>query len=448
MPNTKITKERFRNHYHYGKTVYLLLIIVCGMLADVLFTVTTYRAPDERKVDIELVGVYANIENSGAISQKALEHGQAYELARDQAAGIDVTAEDYELPLQEVNFLQMMYDMNSEDAYYDQQRFMVTLAANEGDIFVVSREVMNSLISQGLAVDLKPYIESGVIDPGDRDLTRVTYPEWVEEGQPATGKECVYALQADTLAGLWTELEYYYQDKYMVLMVYSSNMDNSAQIVGIGRHVSTRIGLGEHSARDVVGCGMRYACLVYAVGIFDPAGGRGRAEKPAQAQTRRTVQIVGVGVRGRDGRVARENIQLLRQDIASAVIGVVDLLSEGIALVYLFGDHILSVLGIAIGGPEVFNGGRGDLIIGVCILRRLRVMDRILRLIFLDGDKIADVIILVDREILHRIVCGVRQDLSRCVANTTPIQILCDVSQLVFLVHGGHTTIAVGIEGI
>ena len=231
MPNTKITKERFMNHFHYGKYAYLGVIIVCGMLADILFTVTAYRAPDERKVDIEFVGYYSNFEQAEAFQQEALEVGQAYELARDQAAGIDVNAENYELPLEEVNFLQLMYDMNGEDAYYDQQRYMVTLAANEGDIFLVTREMMIGMIDQDLAVDLTPYIESGVIQPGERDLSRVTFPETVNPGEPATGKECIYGLQADTLAGLWNEFDFYYKDKYMVLMSYSSNQDTSAVVM-------------------------------------------------------------------------------------------------------------------------------------------------------------------------------------------------------------------------
>ena len=105
MPNTKLTRERLSNHLHYGKMFYLVICIVVGMLADVLFTVTAYRAPDERKVDIELVGLYANIEDVDALQQDAVEYGQAFELARDEAAGVDVNAEDYELPLQEVNFI-------------------------------------------------------------------------------------------------------------------------------------------------------------------------------------------------------------------------------------------------------------------------------------------------------------------------------------------------------
>lgn len=231
MPNTKLTKDRLKNHYHYTKAIYLGVIIVAAILADVLFTVTTYRSPGHRSVDIELVGVFSDTEKAGPIEQIALEAGQAYERARDEAAGIDVSAADYETTLEQVQFLTMFYDMTSEDAYYDQQRYMVSLAAQEGDIYIVDRPMMNSMIDQGLAVDLTPYIESGLLNPGERDLSRVTYPEWVDEGQPATGKQCIYALQTDTMSGLWNELQYDFREKYMVVMVYSENIDTTVAVM-------------------------------------------------------------------------------------------------------------------------------------------------------------------------------------------------------------------------
>lgn len=231
MPNTKLSKALLKNHYQYTKAIYLGIIVAAVMIADVLFTITAYRSPGNRTVDIELVGVYADTEKAAPFEQIALEAGQAFERARDEAAGIDVNAESYEPALEQVQFLTMMYDMTSEDAYYDQQRYMVSLAANEGDIFIVERPMMNDLIRQGLAVDLTPYIESGVINPGDRDLSRVTYPETVDDGQPATGKECIYALQTDSMAGLWNELQYDFRDRYMVLMVYSDNIDTSAAVM-------------------------------------------------------------------------------------------------------------------------------------------------------------------------------------------------------------------------
>ena len=211
--------------------VYVVIAIVAGMLADILFTMTTYKAPNARRVDIEFVGSYTDFTDAAPYEQAALEAGRAYELARDEAAGVDTAAEDYEVPLEEVLFLSLDYDPYSDDAYYGQQKYIVTLSAQEGDIFIVSRALMVDLVQQGLAVDLSPYIESGILDPGDRDLSRVTFDEFVEEGEEPTGKECIYALQAETLTKLWSNFSYDYRDTYMVIMPYSQNPDTAAAVM-------------------------------------------------------------------------------------------------------------------------------------------------------------------------------------------------------------------------
>ncbi len=232
MPNTKLTKERLKVHFQYGKMIYIVIAIVAVMLADVLFTVTAYRSPDERKVDIYLVSHNVDVTNAEPYEQIALEAGQAFERERDAAAGIDVESASYKPTLEAVEFYGLVYDAYSENAMYDQQRYLMTLAAQEGDIFIVSRSMLEEMIEDGLAVDLTPYIESGVIDPGDRNLLKVTYPEFVEKDQPATGKECIYALQAETLTGLWDAFDYNYTTGvYMVLMCYSDNVDTSAAVM-------------------------------------------------------------------------------------------------------------------------------------------------------------------------------------------------------------------------
>lgn len=231
MPNTKLTRARWANHLHYSKMVYLVIAFLAYFVADMLFSVTTYRSPNERRVDIELVAEYAEVENGTQLAQNALEAGQAWEMARDAAAGIDVNSEEYSVPLEVVEFVNLSYDPDSDQAYYGSQKFLVTLAAQEGDIFILSRPIMEQLVEQGLTVDLTPYIESGVIDPGERDLSRVTYPEYVDEGAAPTGNTCIYALQADTLNGL---SPYFYmptEDMYMVMMVYSKNQDTVAVVM-------------------------------------------------------------------------------------------------------------------------------------------------------------------------------------------------------------------------
>lgn len=232
MPNTKLNKSMLRTHYHYSKMIYIILLLVGFFCGDILYTVTTYRAPNARRVDVELVGPYVTVEeDSAGPALIALEAGQAYELERDRAAGVDVESAEYELPLQEVDFLPLVYDPDGDDAYYNYQKFTVTLAAQEGDIFIMSREMTNQMVNEGLFVDLTPYIESGVIDPGDRDLSRVTYNEFLEEGQQSTGKTCIYALQVDDMYGLYDYFYFLPEDCCMGIASYSRNPDTAAAVM-------------------------------------------------------------------------------------------------------------------------------------------------------------------------------------------------------------------------
>ena len=82
MPNTKLSKALLKNHYQYTKAIYLGILIAAVMIADVIFTITEYRSPGNRSVDIELVGVFSDTENAAPFEQIALEAGQAFERAR------------------------------------------------------------------------------------------------------------------------------------------------------------------------------------------------------------------------------------------------------------------------------------------------------------------------------------------------------------------------------
>jgi hypothetical protein len=232
MPNTKMTRERMKNHFQYGKNIYIVIIILMIVLADVLFTTTVYQAPSDRRIDIYLVSHNSDITDAAPYEQIALEAGQAFERERDAANGIDVNSEKYKTQLEEVNFVSLIYDLYSEDGAYSQERFMMTISTHEGDIYMVSRDVMEYFIQEGLATDLTGYIESGIIDPGERNLLKVTYPEFVEKGQPATGNMCIYGLPIDTLSGLWDAFDFNYSlDMYMVMMSYSENQDTSAVVM-------------------------------------------------------------------------------------------------------------------------------------------------------------------------------------------------------------------------
>lgn len=233
MPNTKLTREKFKNHLHYGRTMYISLILAAIFLGDILYTMTAYRTPNERNVQIELVGNYSETDATEPV-QIALEAGIAYEMARDAAAGIDVTSPDYEPQLEEVEFICLPYDPKGEESesYYGYQKYTVTMAATEGDIYILDESLLDYLLSEGMLVDLTPYIESGILKPGEQcNVKKGTFAEYVPEGEAPTGNSCVYALQADSMLGLFDTFMFNPTDKFMVIMDFSKNPDTSAAVM-------------------------------------------------------------------------------------------------------------------------------------------------------------------------------------------------------------------------
>ena len=234
MPKTKYSKEYLKNHFFYSRWVYLVVVLVALGAAEITFTVTRYQAPNARRVDIELLGGYADLSNTADAEKALLAAGQAYELARDEANGVDTSASDYEVPLQEVGIYNINYSgtVSDNDDYYAGQKYMVMLAAQEGDIYIVTREMLESLVDECGIAPLDPFIESGLLSTEGVDLDDVTFDEApYNEGDEPSGNRYVYALPADSLVGLARNYSYPDSGRYIVIMAYSQNQDTAAAVV-------------------------------------------------------------------------------------------------------------------------------------------------------------------------------------------------------------------------
>lgn len=214
MPNTRVTKQKISTHLHYGKWLYILSAVIAFFVVDMAYTMTEYRPPAERKVDIELVGGYPDTDSylNTEVSSKMMEAG----LAADET-------------LEEVYFYTISYSGDAEQDIYGAQKYMVMIAAQEGDIYVVNRTLMEQLVMQGAATPLDGYIESGALNVEGMDLESVTFDEPAEDEEtPPSGNRYVYALPASGLNRmLESDINYDNRDKYIVLMSYSKNPDTS-----------------------------------------------------------------------------------------------------------------------------------------------------------------------------------------------------------------------------
>jgi len=236
MPNTKLTKKTLSNHYHYSRLMYIAIIAIAWMLGDLLYSANEYRSPNERKVDIELVGMYAAAEKLDGVANIALAAGQDFErrMAVEEGLVAETEAEDYTPPLEAVSFFPINYDPNNSEDVYGVQKFFLTIAAQEGDIYFAIKPVMEELIESGIVIPLDEYIERGILKPGNRDLSEVTYPEpALNEGEESSGISHVYALQATPLYGFLggDEIIYNNLNTYMVITSFAKNPDTVAAVM-------------------------------------------------------------------------------------------------------------------------------------------------------------------------------------------------------------------------
>jgi len=212
MPSTRMTKDKIKTHWHYHRWIYLLIALLSAFALNMLFTVTAYHPPRERRLDVQLVGMYANAEALTPFAEEALET-------------LPFVSE-----VEEINFYAI--SLNGDQDIYGQQKYMVMLGANEGDIYFIDRRNLEQLADMGALAPLDDYIERGILNPGERDLLAVTYPEPPPEEGVSSRGEHVYALQAEPMYALMDgDVQFDVRDKYMVLMGFSRNQENAALLM-------------------------------------------------------------------------------------------------------------------------------------------------------------------------------------------------------------------------
>jgi len=205
MVDTRITKARVRHHVTYNLWKYAVLAAVAILGWDLLYSVTAYRPPPDKKLDIYVVAPGADTEGMQA---DLLEPLQA------------------SFPDQEAfSFLHIALGSNPEPAALMQ--FSTYVAARQGDVFLLSTELFYQYgrdLEGGMFLRLDDAIASGslAIEGIDTEITRFV---------PQDGEAGVYGISAKTLYGL---VGYHINNESMVLAIpaYSGNQHNAVRLIG------------------------------------------------------------------------------------------------------------------------------------------------------------------------------------------------------------------------
>lgn len=219
MPDTRITKERLKNHWMYSSWKYLLMALIFIMGWNIVYNVTAYKPPREKRLELYLLsGMY----NEDGINKLEGE-------IRDIFVGDE--ADDME----EVNFITM--NVGGENDVYAPQLLMTRLASLEGDVYLVDEHTVTSLVMQELALPLDEYIASGALNVAGQDLSTGMRAEPIGEDDDGNviygAQHHVYAIPAEPLYGLLEENIINNRGMYFVVMSYTDKADKCIEMLNV-----------------------------------------------------------------------------------------------------------------------------------------------------------------------------------------------------------------------
>lgn len=205
MANHRITIKQLRNHFAYSWWKYLLMLVLGCFGVDLLFAMTAYRPPEEKKIELYLCSGYAD-----AVAIEADFWSELQARCPDQE----------EMTVMNINL--------SSGDIYAQMQFSTYAAARQGDVCLLPRSEFKKLTQEGADdafLELTPYIASGVIDTGDIDLSG-------GRAMSASGEEGLYGIPADTLYGLF-DYSCDPENSILCITTYSGNNDTAAVMVDL-----------------------------------------------------------------------------------------------------------------------------------------------------------------------------------------------------------------------
>ena len=191
---TPLNWANLKKHMTYNWWKYILAIILAGFAVDILFTVTRYVVPEEKKIDIYVYGY----------------------MAEDPFN--DYLTEIWQEETPEMESVSAMMIMPDEQ--YGDMILQVRLMANEGDIYILPREQFMNVSDNGFMKDLEsdPEISALLNEKGMSLQTGRRVAEGETEAH-------LYGIPASQLPGLQQYVATA-EDGFVCLYVANGNEEN------------------------------------------------------------------------------------------------------------------------------------------------------------------------------------------------------------------------------
>ena len=197
---TPVSSETLKQHFTYSWWKYLLVALLAFGLVDLLYTMTAYRTPNDKKIEFYVYGM-VNTEKLSAYMEQVRETEMA--------------------DMEEMTPLMLLDDNN-----YGPMQLTTYLAAGEGDVFLLPRDqfITTAANSGLLALEedeelMAFFTKAGVsLQSGWRKNTD-------------TGETHLYGIPQNKLPGL--ESYAYAKDGFLCVVSLSGNEENARKFLRI-----------------------------------------------------------------------------------------------------------------------------------------------------------------------------------------------------------------------
>ena len=193
---TPITREKLQNHFTYSLWKYALLAVVTIFGWNIVYSMTAYQPPDEKKV---VLGVYS--------------YGSE--------TNIDAYMEQVRLDLMpDMEDMSAMYIMPDET--YGDMILTTRIAARECDMYVLPRSQFQSYAAQGAFMALEEALPDLIADLEAAGVSLSRGYRSCDE----TGEKHQYAIPCADLPGIQQMLQCDTSDMYFCVFFETGNDDN------------------------------------------------------------------------------------------------------------------------------------------------------------------------------------------------------------------------------
>lgn len=147
----KVNIKKLKTHFLYSAWVYILIIVLSISLWDLLYTMTEYRSPEDKIVELY-------------VADNPLFDDEKFESVRAEIS--DTLLQDME----EVNVYKLFATDN--DDFTGNMQINTYIMSSQGDVYIMSRERFKSYASGGAFLPLDSFITDKSIVKSDYDYKR------------------------------------------------------------------------------------------------------------------------------------------------------------------------------------------------------------------------------------------------------------------------------------